>query len=279
MSPPVHASCGVGFIGALTGLPSHEVVARGIEAVANLTHRGAVGADGKTGDGAGILFQIPRRFFGRLLREQAVTLSGLDALAVGVFFLPAVDHGLEAIEKIIERHGALPLLWRDVPVNNEALGRAALRAKPAIRHLVIDVGSLPPLTREVRLFLARREIEKTLGPAVTVPSLSSRTIAYKGMLVATHLSLFYPDLDDSDLTSAFCIFHQRFSTNTAPDWALAQPFRVLAHNGEINTGTPRPPSRLQGQGRPASTPAVRGRKRLRLARPHHRDPDPCRIFP
>jgi glutamate synthase (NADPH/NADH) large chain len=227
------SSCGVGFVCSVAGEQSHEIVGRGVEAVANLTHRGAVGADGKTGDGSGVLIQIPKYFFLKELQRFGASLADPGGLAVGCFFLRRRVEG--DVAKIIKRHGMSPLAWRDVPVNGDALGSSARESKPAIRHLLIDAGTGSVLGREARLYLARREIEKTLGPSVYVPSLSSAVIVYKGMLVATHLAEFYPDLADRNVRSAFCIFHQRFSTNTSPDWTLAQPFRVLAHNGEINT--------------------------------------------
>ena len=226
------ASCGVGFICCIKGEKSHEIVKWGIEAVRNLTHRGAVGADGKTGDGAGILFQLPKKFFLREIEKSGLRLSRIDNLAVGFFFLREEVEG--EIERIIKEFGPETVGWRDVPANDDALGESALSTKPRIRQLFLDMKTVERGKRELTLFRARRVIEKTCG-GVYVVSLSSKTIIYKGMLVATHLDRFYPDLLDGDMESAFCMFHQRFSTNTLPDWSLAQPFRVLAHNGEINT--------------------------------------------
>jgi glutamate synthase (NADPH/NADH) large chain len=208
-------------------------VSLGIEAVKNLTHRGARGADGKTGDGAGVLIQIPRTF---LLKESArLGHQYVDpgSLAVGAFFLYS---GLEdAIENILRSFSFRLIGWRDVPTNDEALGKSALRSKPRIRQLFLDTSGISPDLIESSLYLARRSVERKFKKEVSVCSLSSRTLAYKGMLVADHLDEFYPDLASEACTSAFCIFHQRFSTNTSPEWPLAQPFRVLAHNGEINT--------------------------------------------
>jgi glutamate synthase (NADPH/NADH) large chain len=227
------ASCGVGFICNIKETRSHDIIRWGIEAVKNLTHRGAVGADGKTGDGAGVLFQLPKNFFLKEIQKSGLSISHIDNLAVGFFFL---REGLEGeIEKTIKKFGLKVVAWRDVPTNDDALGQSALSAKPCIRQLLIDAAGIEKGKREFNLFLARRVIEKTLGSRVYVVSLSSKTIIYKGMLVATNLDRFYPDLLDSDLESAFCMFHQRFSTNTLPDWSLAQPFRTLGHNGEINT--------------------------------------------
>lgn len=232
-SIPKSGSCGVGFISNIKKLRSHEIIEWGIEAVKNLTHRGAVGADGKTGDGAGVLFQLPKKFFLKKIEKFGLRISHIDNLAVGFFFLRGdLEH---EIEGTIKRFGLDIVGWRDVPTNDDALGESALLTKPRIRQLLIDAVNIEPDKRELSLFRARRVIEKTCGEGVYVVSLSSKTIMYKGMLVATNLDRFYPDLSDRDLESIFCIFHQRFSTNTLPDWSLAQPFRVLAHNGEINT--------------------------------------------
>ncbi|OGW27453.1 MAG: glutamate synthase subunit alpha [Nitrospirae bacterium GWC2_57_13] len=233
MERAIHASCGVGFVCHTRGAKSHAIVAQGLEAVRNLTHRGAVGADGKTGDGCGITVQLPHRFLLKAARKADIPLINADDLALGVFFLHAQQE--KEIEDIITSRGLTPLGWRDVPVGPDAAGKSALATLPRIRHLYLDASAIAPEQREIALFLGRREIEKRFSPAVYIPSLSSRTIVYKGMLLATHLQDFYPDLVDPDFESAFCLFHQRFSTNTLPDWTLAQPFRVLAHNGEINT--------------------------------------------
>jgi glutamate synthase (NADPH/NADH) large chain len=227
------ASCGVGFVCNRNGTKSRAIVSLGIEAVKNLTHRGAMGADGKTGDGAGILIQLPLAFFQKEMTRLGLPGADPDHLAVGVFFL---IKRIEAdIEKEIAVFNLVIIGWRDVPVNDNALGASALRSRPLIRQLLLDTSRIPPGQKEVVLYLARRAVEKSCAGKVYVCSLSSKTVAYKGMLVATHLDEFYPDLQSDDCTSAFCMFHQRFSTNTSPDWGLAQPFRVLAHNGEINT--------------------------------------------
>ncbi len=227
------SSCGVGFVCDVSGQRSRQIVAWGIEAVKNLTHRGAVGADGKTGDGAGILTEIPRKFFDMRIRELGLSISDIENLAVGTFLLyGAVEH---TIDEVLNRSGFRPMGWRDVPTNNDALGKAALGTKPRIRQLLIDAEAVEYQERELKLFLARKTIEKKSGKDVCVSSISSKTILYKGLLIAPQLDRFYPDLANEDFESAFCIFHQRFSTNTLPEWRLAQPFRVLAHNGEINT--------------------------------------------
>ncbi|MEW6584626.1 MAG: glutamate synthase central domain-containing protein, partial [Nitrospirota bacterium] len=226
-------SCGVGFVCNIDGKKSREIVRLGIEAVRNLTHRGAVGADGITGDGAGVLFQVPLDFFSREIDRLAFKISRIENLAVGVFFLRGnVEKG---IELILKERGLRPIGWRVVPTDDEALGKAALSTKPIIKQILIDTEAIKPAERDRMLYIAGRVIENTYDDSVYVCSLSSKTIVYKGMLVATHLDHFYPDLKSDLLESALCVFHQRFSTNTFPDWTLAQPFRILAHNGEINT--------------------------------------------
>jgi glutamate synthase (NADPH/NADH) large chain len=231
------SSCGVGFVCNTMGIRSRRVVEWGIEAVKNLTHRGAVGADGKTGDGAGILIEIPKRFF---LKESArCGHPAEEDLAVGVFFIYAAPGAMQSVESAIEtilmKFGFGIIGWRDVPTDDDALGASALSTKPAIKHLLLDMKNIELRRRELNLFLARKSVEKTLGKTLYIPSFSSKTIIYKGMLVAPQLDRFYPDLKNADFESAFCIFHQRFSTNTFPDWTMAQPLRTLAHNGEINT--------------------------------------------
>ncbi len=233
--PSTHtsASCGVGFVCNVNCTTSHEIVSMGIEAVRNLTHRGAVGADGKTGDGAGILVQLPRRFFQKEMTKLGFPIADIDDLAAGFFFL--FGDVESRIEDILPRFNLKLIGWRDVPVNHDALGRSALLSRPRIRQLLIDTSGIPRAEKEAMLYLARRAVEKACAGSVYVCSLSSKTMVYKGMLVAPHIDEFYPDLKDDAFESAFCMFHQRFSTNTSPDWPLAQPFRVIAHNGEINT--------------------------------------------
>ncbi len=226
-------SCGIGFVCNIKGAKNHHIIEYGVEAVKNLTHRGAVGADGKTGDGAGVLFQIPEKFFLKKIEHLGFNLSHINNLSVGFFFLH--DDIEKEIENILQELDLRTIGWRDVPTNDDALGISALTTKPRVRQLFIDTFNISHEKKEQRLFIARRAIEKKYDNRAYIVSLSSKTIAYKGMLVATNLDRFYPDLVDKDLESAFCIFHQRFSTNTSPDWTLAQPFRVLAHNGEINT--------------------------------------------
>ncbi len=227
------ASCGVGFICDIQGRRSHAIVTMGIEAVKNLMHRGAMSADGKTGDGAGITIQMPEVFFQGEQERIGLAKTDQTDLAVGVFFLYQ-DIETE-IEEAIAGFDLKISGWRDVPIDENALGQAARDTCPRIRQLLIDTSGIAAGRKEVTLYLARRLLEKRYGAALYVCSLSSRILVYKGMLVANHLDEFYPDLKNEKFASSFCIFHQRFSTNTSPLWPLAQPFRMLAHNGEINT--------------------------------------------
>ncbi|RME09864.1 MAG: glutamate synthase subunit alpha, partial [Aquificota bacterium] len=228
-------SCGVGFVCSVRGEKSHQIVRWGIEAVKNLTHRGAVGGDGKTGDGAGVLIEIPRRFFIEWLSEEGYEVSDINNLAVGAVFL--YEDVRAQIEEHVRKSPFSLLAWREVPVSKSAVGESALKVMPKIFHLLLDAGKVPEERRELELYILRRRIEtdRKLRDKVYFASLSSRTLVYKGMLVAPQLDVFYPELNDQRIESAFCLFHQRYSTNTFPNWKLAQPFRYLAHNGEINT--------------------------------------------
>ncbi len=238
------ASCGVGFVAAIDGKARRSVVEAGVAALKAVWHRGAVDADGKTGDGAGIHVQIPQDFF-----EEHITNTGHEprggGVAVGMVFLPRTDLGAqEACRVIVETEilefGYSIYGWRQVPVNSDAIGEKALATRPEIEQIMIanDRG-IPDDRFERDLYLIRRRIEKAvLAVHITdfyICSLSCRSVIYKGMFLAEHIDDFYPDLLDQRFVSSFAIFHQRYSTNTFPTWKLAQPFRVLAHNGEINT--------------------------------------------
>jgi len=239
-----HDACGVGFVASIDGQASHQIVQWAIQCVCNVTHRGALSADAKTGDGAGVLIQIPHQFFAKVLRELKLPRVVPGDLAVGMIFFaqdPKRSHKAQAIvEEIVRKQGIGLLGWRDVPVDPSVLGDKAQSTLPRIRQLLmVRPASLSPEAFERTLYLARRRIEKrfereTLSDCY-IPSFSSRLLAYKGLLVAPQLESFYLDLRDPDLTSAIAVFHQRYSTNTFPNWFLAQPFRFLAHNGEINT--------------------------------------------
>ncbi|HVZ69362.1 MAG TPA: glutamate synthase large subunit [Rhizomicrobium sp.] len=239
-----HDACGVGFVAALDGKPRREVVANAIAALKAVYHRGAIDADGKTGDGCGVHLQVPQEFF-RAAVAQTGHKQRSGRIAVGQIFLPRTDYiAQETCRTIVEseilRIGFYLYGWRQVPVNLSVIGEKANATRPEIEQIMFDVGDEMDLeTLDRRLYLCRRRIEKRVREASIqdfyICSLSSRSLIYKGMFLAEHLSEFYPDLNDERFVSAFAIFHQRYSTNTFPTWRLAQPFRMLAHNGEINT--------------------------------------------
>src|ERR687891_1430104 len=237
-----HAACGVGFVAAIDGEPRREVVAAAIDALRAVWHRGAVDADGKTGDGAGIHIQIPHDFF----REQIKGGKHAEGrIAVGMVFLPRNDFaGQERCRTIVEtevlRFGYSILGWRQVPVDTSVIGDKAIATRPEIEQIVIGNPKNADDDDFVReLFLIRRRIERRVLEEhirdFYICSISCRSVIYKGLFLAEQLSVFYPDLNDERFVSAFAVFHQRYSTNTWPSWRLAQPFRMLAHNGEINT--------------------------------------------
>ena len=237
-----HSSCGVGLVVAIDGTPRRQVVESGIQALQAIWHRGAVDADGKTGDGAGIHVQIPPAFF-----EEQVRRTGHEPrqgkTAVGMIFLPRSDFAAqEAARTIVEtevlRMGYYIYGWRHVPVDITCLGEKANATRPEIEQILIcNSKGVDEETFERELYVIRRRIEKS-GSGIRdfyICSMSCRSIIYKGMMLAEQVAVFYPDLMDPRFESAFAIYHQRYSTNTFPRWWLAQPFRMLAHNGEINT--------------------------------------------
>jgi len=241
--PEERDACGVGFVAHVGGRASHDVLAHGLTALANLAHRGAVSADGLTGDGAGVLTQVPHRLFRRELEARGVRLDRDRDLAVGMFFVandaPA-ERVLALVKDEVARSPLEVLAWRTPPVDPEALGAQALARMPHIRQVLLRRPRWQgEAAFERTLYLTRKRVERRLRDAglgrAYVCSLSSRTIAYKGLLGAAQLPRFYLDLADPDYETAVCVFHQRYSTNTFPRWSLAQPFRLLAHNGEINT--------------------------------------------
>lgn len=237
-----HDACGVGCVVAIDGQPRREVVVKGIEALKAVWHRGAVDADGKTGDGAGIHVQIPQDFFQRKIKGVARTDQ---RIAVGMVFLPRASYAQqEACRTIVESEvlgfGYAIRGWRQVPVATSVLGEKAAATRPEIEQIVIgNPKGVDDDAFERDLYLIRRRIEKqALAENITdfyICSLSCRSIIYKGLFLAEALATFYPDLQDERFVSSFALFHQRYSTNTMPSWKLAQPFRTLAHNGEINT--------------------------------------------
>ncbi|HTR15917.1 MAG TPA: glutamate synthase large subunit, partial [Acetobacteraceae bacterium] len=239
-----HDACGVGLVAALDGKPRRDVVQAGIDALKAVWHRGAVDADGKTGDGAGIHIEIPQDFFADAIRRGGETPSG-SRIAVGMVFLPKTDlSAQERCRQIVETEilnfGYTIYGWRQVPINVACIGEKANATRPEIEQIMIrNTRGAGEAELERDLYVIRRRIEKQAIaaqiPELYICSLSCRSIIYKGMFLAEHLTEFYPDLLDPRFVSRFAIYHQRYSTNTFPTWRLAQPFRVLAHNGEINT--------------------------------------------
>ncbi|MBI2440587.1 MAG: glutamate synthase large subunit [Lentisphaerae bacterium] len=240
-----HDSCGVGFVAQLQGASGHHVVAQGLEVLQHLLHRGAIGGDQNTGDGAGIQLQLPDDFLRVEADASGVTLPALGHYGVGMVFLPRDKTARRTAEALLEsavREEKLDwLLWRDVPVQDSALGEKARAERPVIRQCFVSATEQAAPDLEGKLFSLRRLVENRWqsalgeGAPCYVASFSSRTIVYKGLLTAIQLPQFYPDLSNPALESAIAVVHQRFSTNTFPTWQLAQPFRYLAHNGEINT--------------------------------------------
>ncbi|WP_299047679.1 glutamate synthase large subunit [uncultured Tateyamaria sp.] len=240
-----HASCGVGLVVSVDGSKSRAVVENGIKALKAIWHRGAVDADGKTGDGAGIHVQIPVEFFHDQVERTGHTPARDQLLAVGQVFLPRTDFGAQEtcrtiVETEVLRMGYYIYGWRHVPVSIDCLGDKANATRPEIEQILISNSKgVDEDTFERELYVIRRRIEKAAAaaqvPQLYIASLSCRSIIYKGMMLAEQVAEFYPDLLDDRFESAFAIYHQRYSTNTFPQWWLAQPFRMLAHNGEINT--------------------------------------------
>src|SRR5690348_14086680 len=234
-----HDACGVAMVARLDNRKSHEVVERALEALDNLEHRGAEGADVRTGDGAGILTQLPDAFFRGVVDFE---LPEAGRYGVGMLFLPHDPTHREQIEQLVERNvraeGQRVLGWRDVPIDEAHVGDSANACRPRIRQVFVEAG---PAHRddqdafERKLYVIRRIVELAAGPDFYAPSFSSRTCVYKGMLISHQLRGFYPDLRDERFASGMALVHSRFSTNTFPSWELAHPYRVICHNGEINT--------------------------------------------
>jgi len=236
-----HDACGVGMIVNIHGEKSHEIVEAALKVLENMRHRGAEGADNKTGDGAGILLQIPHEF----ILLQGIPVPEKGKYGSGLVFLPREEEQQSAILRImieeIEKEGLMLMHLRKVPVNSEILGKDALATEPDIKQIFVT-GCNDQQTLELKLYLIRKRIEKQITASdlenkdfFYVPSLSTRNIVYKGMLESMQLRYYFPDLTNTYFTSGIALVHSRFSTNTFPTWSLAQPFRLLAHNGEINT--------------------------------------------
>ena len=234
-------NCGFGLIAHMDGIPSHWIVDTAINALARLTHRGAVAADGKTGDGCGLLMKKPDLFLRHVASSEGFKVAEL--YAVGMVFLNHDPHlasnAKSTLEQELKGQNLQVLGWRHVPIDKSACGEQALKSIPQIEHVFVNAAKgMDEATFERCLYIARRKTEKTLepkDPVFYIPSLSSKVLSYKGLVMPEYLPKFYLDLKDSQLQTSTAVFHQRFSTNTLPQWRLAQPFRFLAHNGEINT--------------------------------------------
>src|SRR5215831_13262354 len=235
-----HDACGIGFVANINGHKSHDIIQKGLQILVNLTHRGACGCDPETGDGAGILIQIPHEFFSRVCRGLGFTLPDPGQYGIAMCFLPVepqqrlICEGI--VERIIRAEGLSVLGWRDTPVNADAIGRQARATQPYIEQLFIRSASgITQDEFERRLYVVRRRAENEIAALdireksfFYIPSISSRTIVYKGLLLAPQIANFYGELADPDCRSALCLVHQRFSTNTFPSWPLAHPYRYIA---------------------------------------------------
>ncbi len=242
-----HDACGIGFVVNVNGEPSHDIVLKGLEILVNLQHRGACGCDSETGDGAGILIQIPHQFFAKETANLGFRLPAAGEYGVAMCFLPVERQQRLAceglLEKISREEGLTVLGWRDTPVEVDAIGRVARASQPYIEQFFVGRGAGMSADQfERKLYVVRKRVESLVLESdmrdkdfFYIPSFSSRTIIYKGLLLANQIGEFYNELLDAETKSALCLVHQRFSTNTFPTWQLAHPFRYLCHNGEINT--------------------------------------------
>ncbi len=258
-----HDACGVGFVVNIKGKKSHQLVRQAFEVVVNLLHRGACGCEPNTGDGAGMLIQIPDKFFRKITEPLGISLPKVGEYGVGTVFLPRDMNQCKEIKSLFERivteEGCRVLGWRDLPTNDSLLGNTARTCEPLFKQIFVcqeqQVNSVPPRTLkqhsgqqvaqtyfERKLYVIRKRMEHAVDRSSLsekrsfyVPSLSSNTLIYKGMLIADQMETMFPDLADPDVESALALVHQRFSTNTFPSWPLAHPYRYIAHNGEINT--------------------------------------------
>ncbi|MDD8017137.1 MAG: glutamate synthase large subunit [Bacteroidota bacterium] len=242
-----HDACGIGFVVNIKGEKSHDIISKGIEILINLTHRGACGCDVETGDGAGVTIQIPHKFFAKECAKFGFTLPDEGEYGVGMVFLPVdqtprlVCEGI--LERIIREEGLSVIGWRDTPVGADAIGRIARASQPYIEQIFVrKAEGMMREQFERKLYVVRKRAEAEIFSSDVkektffyIPSLSSSIIIYKGLLLAPQIEQFYGDLSDTDTKSALCLVHQRFSTNTLPNWQLAHPFRFISHNGEINT--------------------------------------------
>jgi len=244
-----HDACGVGFVAHIKGEKSHAIVLQGLKILENLDHRGAVGADKLMGDGAGILIQLPDHLYREEMAKQGVTLPPPGEYGVGMIFLPKEHASRQACEQEMERavkaEGQVLLGWRDVPVNRDMPMSPTVREKePLLRQVFIGRGNdvIVQDALERKLYVIRKtasansqRLKLKHSKEYYVPSMSSRTVVYKGLLLADQVGTYFLDLQDKRCVSALGLVHQRFSTNTFPEWPLAHPYRYVAHNGEINT--------------------------------------------
>ncbi len=245
-----HDACGVGFVCNIKGKRSHQIVQQGLEVLNRLAHRGATGADPKTGDGAGILLQMPHEFFVHAAAAAKISLPDEGMYGTGLIFLPAEFKEREfckkTLEKIVVQEGQVVLGWRTVPVDNSCIGRTARETEPVIEQIFIGSAASAkkraPLDLERRLYVIRKKVENLIRSSALkqksffyITNLSNRTFSYKGLLMTDQVEAFFVDLKDPRMQSALALVHSRYSTNTFPTWDLSQPFRFLAHNGEINT--------------------------------------------
>ena len=239
-------SCGIGFVVNIKGQKSHTIVQQGLQILENLSHRGAQGCDPCTGDGAGILLQVPHEFLKRAAGDVGVSLPNAGEYGVGMMFLPPQADARQQCEalfsRIIGEEGARLLGWRDVPVKSDAIGVVARSTEPFMRQVFIARDVLNEGQFERKLYVIRKRVETAIRESAIqgrdyfyISSLSANTIVYKGLLLPDQMSAYYQDLKDASLTSALALVHSRFSTNTFPTWPLAHPYRYICHNGEINT--------------------------------------------
>ncbi|MFH1127895.1 MAG: glutamate synthase large subunit [Candidatus Omnitrophota bacterium] len=247
-----HDACGVGFVCQIKGKASYEVIKQGLEILRRLSHRGATGADTQTGDGAGLLIQIPHEFLNKACIKEKINLPAKGSYGTGLVFLPQdkseQQFCKEVFSRVIEEEGQALLGWRPVPVEISSIGKTARESTPVFAQVFIGKNSVVPAKRhggsaldglnfERKLYLIRKKIENVVRKKTIcyITNISSRTLSYKGLLMPEQLEKFFLDFNDADLKSAICLVHSRYSTNTFPTWDLSQPFRFLAHNGEINT--------------------------------------------
>ena len=250
-----HDSCGLGFVADIKGRRSNAIVRQALQVLINLLHRGACGSEANTGDGAGILMQMPDRFLRKETGRLGIALPAAGEYGAGLVFLPpdpaARRHVQSLFEEIVREEGQIVLGWRDVPTDNRFVGASAVAVQPAFGQIFIGRGAALARTGDAagaraaferKLYVIRKRVEHAVDalpgterPGFYVVSLSSNTLTYKGMLTADQIETMFPDLVDPDVESALALVHQRFSTNTFPSWPLAHPYRMVAHNGEINT--------------------------------------------